>query len=266
VREGFEPSVPDQRYNALAKQRPPRRAKLKCAKIVPLRKIIAVKQRKRQPYDPYKITVDGKVRWQVNLPGTYRTREDGKQVRVRPRRTFSSAEEAHTYAKLKRVERDNYGVSAVSMDEKLRGDTLAAQRILVPYGISVLEAAEYYVSHMQRLERSETASGAIKALLEAKEADNLRPRYLKDLKLRLNRFSFEFGDRLLADIQPAEIEAWLRSLGLAALGRNSYRLRLNLLFEYGRKCGWVGSNPVTDVAKAKVREALPGILSVEQTA
>jgi integrase len=225
-----------------------------------------VKQRKRSPYDPYKITIGGKVRWQVNLPGTYRTRQDGKQVRVRPRKTFSSAQEAHTFARLKRIERDNYGVSAVSMDEKLRGDTLAAQQLLTPYGITVLEAAEYYVRHRQRLENSATVSDAVSALLEAKAADNLRPRYLKDLQLRLNRFSGEFSDRLLADIQPAEIELWLRSLGLAALGRNTYRLRLHLLFEHARKCGWVESNPLADVTKAKVRETVPGILTVEQSA
>jgi integrase len=225
-----------------------------------------VKERKRAPYDPYKITVEGKVRWQVNLPGAYRTLEDGRRVRVRPRRTFSSAQEAHTFAKLKRIERDNYGVSAVSMDEKLRGDTLTAQRLLAPYGISVLQAAEYYISHMQRLKESETVSGAIQSLLAAKEEDNLRPRYLKDLRLRLSRFSATYGGRLLADIAPAEIEAWLRSLALSPLGRNSYRLRLSVLFEYGRKCGWVDSNPVIDVAKAKVRDSLPGILTSQQVA
>jgi integrase len=227
---------------------------------------MAVKQRKRSPYDPYKITVKGKVRWQVSLPGTYRKKEDGKRVRVRPRRTFSNAEEAHTFALLKRRERENYGLSAVSMDETLRGDALAAQRVLAPYNVSILTAAEYYAQHMRQLQKSETVSGAVKALLKGKEADNLRRSYINDLRVRLTRFSSEFGDRLLADIEPAEIESWLRSLSLAPLGRNTYRLRLNTLFEYGRKCGWVAVNPVEHVAKAKVREALPGILTPEQTA
>jgi integrase len=225
-----------------------------------------VKQRKRSPYDPYKITVNGKVCWQVNLPGTYRTKEDGTRVRVRPRRTFSSAQEAHTFAKLKRVERSNYGVSAVSMDEMLRGDALAAQRLLAPFGVTILTAAEFYASHKERLERSETVSNAVRALLSAKQGDNLRPRYLVDLRCRLSRFSAAFGDRLLADLQPAELEAWLRSLALAPLGRNTYRWRLNTLFEYGRKCGWVASNPVSEVGKAKVRDRLPGLLSPEQAA
>jgi integrase len=143
---------------------------------------------------------------------------------------------------------------------------LAAQRILEPYGITVLEAAEYYVSHRERLEKSGTVKQAVRALLLAKKADNLRERYLRDLRLRLRRFEADFGNRLLADITPVEVESWLRSLSLAPLGRNTYQLRLNLLFEFGHKCGWVSANPLSNVAKAKVRESLPGILTVEQVA
>jgi integrase len=225
-----------------------------------------MKPRKRQPYDPYKVTIGGKVRWQVNLPGTSHTKKDGKVVRVRPRRTFSNAEEARTFADLKRHERRNHGVAAVSMDEKLRGDTLAAQKLLAPYGISVLEAAKYCVKHVERLKESETVANAVKSLLESKQADNLRPRYLTDLRLRLKRFSADFGGRLLADIEVIELEAWLRSLSLKPAGRNSYRDRLSVLFAYGCRCGWVDSNPVEQVSKAKVVDSLPGILSPDEAA
>jgi integrase len=220
----------------------------------------------KQKFEPYKVRIGDSIRWQVNLESEYRVRPEGKRVRVRPRRTFSSAEEARLFARLKRVERENHGTAGVSMDEKLRGDTLEAQRILAPFGVTVLDAAKYYALQMRRLTESETVSTTVKALLEAKSTDNLRPRYLKDLRLRLSRFALSFGDRKLADIQPAEIDAWLRSLCLAPLGRNSYRLRLNMLFEFGRKCGWTVSNPVSEVGKAKVRESLPGILSPEQVA
>jgi integrase len=225
-----------------------------------------MKPRKKQKFEPFKICLDGKTFWQVNLESEYRTRPDGARVRVRPRRTFSSAEEARTFAQLKRIERTNHGAEGVSMDEELRGECLKAQRILEPFGVTISYAAQYYALQMRRLTESETVSTTVKALLEAKSADNLRPRYLKDLRLRLARFEGDFGDRKLADIPPAEIEAWLRSLSLAPLGRNSYRLRLSTLFEYGRKCGWTTSNPIGEVGTAKVREVLPGILTPEQAA
>jgi integrase len=71
---------------------------------------------------------------------------------------------------------------------------------------------------------------------------------------------------LLANIEVIELEAWLRSLSLEPIGRNSYRDRLSVLFAYGRRCGWVGANLVEQVSKAKVRDSLPGILSPDEVA
>jgi Phage integrase, N-terminal SAM-like domain len=70
--------------------------------------------------------------------------------------------------------------------------------------------------------------------LAAKQADHLRPRYLKDLRVRLTRFSESFKDRKLADITTGEIDSWLRSLRVAPLTRNTFRTRLSVLFEYAR--------------------------------
>jgi integrase len=225
-----------------------------------------MKERKRQKFQPFKISLGGKTFWQVNLESEYQAKEDGRRVRVRPRRTFSSAEEARTFAQLKRVERANYGASGAAMDEKFRGDALEAQRILEPYSITVLDAALEYVRRMELVTRSETVSNAINSLLDAKRADNLRPRYLKDLRVRLTRFALNFGDRKLADIGSVEIDQWLRTLGLGPLSRNTFRARISTLFEFGRQCGWTETNPVSEVRKVKVTESLPGILTPEQAA
>ena len=58
----------------------------------------------------------------------------------------------------------------------------------------------------------------------------------------------------------------MRGLHQAPLSRNTYHLRLHTLFEYARQRGWVETNPLKDVARAKVIEGSPGILSVDQTA
>jgi integrase len=225
-----------------------------------------MKPRKKQKFEPFKIVLNGRTFWQVNLESEYRTREDGVRIRLRPRKTFSNAEEARTFANLKRVERANHGTAGVSMDEKLRGDALEAQRILEPYNITVLDAALEYVRHMELVTRSETVSKAISSLLDTKHADNLRPRYLKDLRVRLARFALNFGERKLADISPAEIDRWLRELGLSPLSRNTFRGRISVLFEYGRQCGWTNTNPVAEVRKIKVIESLPGILTPTEVA
>src|SRR5262249_55972050 len=102
--------------------------------------------------------------------------------------------------------------------------------------------------------------------LAAKKGDNLRPRYLGDLRDRLRRFNDSFAERKLSDISPAEIDHWLRDLGLAPLTRNTFHLRLSVFFEFARQRGWIQSNPMGDVPKAKVTGKPPGILTPEQAA
>jgi integrase len=202
------------------------------------------------------------VYWQVALGSEIR---NGRRFRLR--RTFLRLEEAETFARLKRIERTNRGTLGVSMDEKLRGDTLAAVGVLAPYGgVTVLDAARYYARQMEVITHSETVSGAITKLLAAKQSDGLSPRYLGDLRDRLGRFSNTFGPRKLADIAPMEIDRWLRDLGLAPLTRNSFHMRLHTLFEFGRQCRWLTVNPMADVSRAKVVGGTPGILTVEQAA
>jgi hypothetical protein len=71
-------------------------------------------QRKKQKFEPYKVRIGGRTMWQVNLESQTRER-DGQRIRVRPRRTFSSVEEARTFAELKRIERKNHGTLGISI-------------------------------------------------------------------------------------------------------------------------------------------------------
>ena len=60
--------------------------------------------------------------------------------------------------------------------------------------------------------------------------------------------------------------SWLRKLGVAPLTRNSFRLRLSVLWEFALLHGWTGTNPLSTVAKAKVMDQPAGILGPEQLA
>src|SRR6516162_9117802 len=88
------------------------------------------KQRKKQKFEPYKVRIGGRTMWQVNLESQIAQRSDGRRIRVRPRRTFSSVEEAREFANLKRIERKNRGKLGVSMPEGLRVDATQAAEIL----------------------------------------------------------------------------------------------------------------------------------------
>ena len=218
--------------------------------------------RKRDRLDPRPVRIGGKSFWQVDLGSEVKS--DGKRYRFR--KTFASHEEAETFAGIKKIERKNRGTASISMPERLRGEALEADRLLAPYNLSILELARQYVQRMEQSTKSETVSNALPLFLHAKKGDGMRPRYLRDLHDRLRRFASSFGERKLSDISATEIDQWLRNLGLAPLTRNTFHLRLSVFFEFARQRGWIGSNPMSDVPKAKVTGKPPGILTPEQAA
>jgi hypothetical protein len=224
------------------------------------------KQRKKQKFEPYKVRLGGRVMWQVNLESETINRH-GRSVRIRPRRTFSRVEDARTFAELKRIERKNRGTLAVSMPERLRVDALEAAEILRPFGVSLTQVAREYAGRRELSHKSEIVQNAVASFLTAKEAEGMRTRYLQDLRSRLGRFARDFAEHKVSDITSGELDAWLRDLCLAPLGRNTYHLRIHTLFEYCRTRGWVTTNPLEGVPRARVAQDGPvGILSVDQTA
>jgi integrase len=205
--------------------------------------------------------------WQINLESRTLTRADGTRARVRPRRTFTSLEEAKSFALLKRIERHNRGTLGVSMPDKLRTDAIEAAKLLEPYGVSLTEVIREYVTKREVSTKSVTVAEAITAFLQSKAKEGLRPRYTGDLEYRLGRFRESFADRKIADIEPGEIMSWLESLNQASLSRSVYRARLYLLYRYARTRGWAETNPLELVPRLKVpRGGKIGILTPEQAA
>jgi hypothetical protein len=211
------------------------------------------RQRKRDRLEPRRVVIKSRTLWQVNLGSELR---EGKRKRLR--RTFADRTEALTFAQLKIIERNNRGVAGISMPERLRGEALEAARLLQPYHVSVLDAAREYVRRRELVTKSETVANALESFLAAKTDDNMRERYLEDLRIRLSRFARTFGERKVADISSAEIDQWLRELHQAPLSRNTVHLRLHTFFEYARIRGWVEANPLKDIARGQGDPRQPG--------
>src|SRR6516162_6236616 len=144
-------------------------------------------KRKRDRLDPRKVRIGGKTFWQVALGS-----EVCAGVRHRLRKTFASREEAQTFAELRKIERTNHGRAGVTLSERLRGEAVEAARLLAPYGESILEVVRLHVQRKEFSTKSETVANAVRMLLVAKTEDNLRVRYLKDLRARLARFAASF--------------------------------------------------------------------------
>ncbi len=179
---------------------------------------------------------------------------------------FSDQGEAKTAFEIAYAAHENHGLAAHSFDAKGRGDALAALDILTPFGISLVDAAEYYADHHQSIQESKLVKDAVEELIKAKKQDGLSHRYTKDLRNRLDSFVLKFGERKIAELTGEQIETWLRELCVGPLTRNTFRMRLSVLFGFAQRRRWFLKNPLQEVEKAKWKGAEPGTLTPDQFA
>ena len=184
----------------------------------------------------------------------------------RNRRFFKDKAEAQTFVRLAEVQQENYGTAALSISDGLRVEAIECCELLLPYGKTLRDAAKFYVAHLKTITGSRKVSEVVADLLAARTADGMSRRYLGDLRVRLGRFVQSFGEEMIAGINAARIDEWLRGLGVGPVTRNTYRRRLAVLFSFAKRRGYVTENPVADVERAKEPETEIEILSVSQVA
>lgn len=190
----------------------------------------------------------------------------------RQRFFFKTRQEAQTRAEQLRITRKNEGLGALTIPEKLRVEALEADRLLKPFGRSLMDAVNYYLPHLRAQERTVLWDQCMSEFLAAKKGDEVSGRYLQDLTDKLRCFSRTFGDRAVASITGMEVDDWLRSLKthsgkqVSALTRNNFRRVLVVAFNFGVFRKYCLENPVVGTAKAKEVEKPVGILTVPQLA
>jgi integrase len=156
------------------------------------------------------------------------------------------------------------GEAAVTMPEQLRIDAIACADRLRPYGKTISDATEHFLTYLAATARSCTVAALVAEFNTAKRKDGASDRYLGDLRNRLDTFAEKFGALKVAEILPSQIDDWLRGLDVAGQTRNNFRRVLHVFFEFGKVRGYATHNPVTGTAKAKVVRGTPEIFTPEQ--
>src|SRR5262249_9656245 len=211
-----------------------------------------------------KVRVNGRTFYCVTWP---------KIGKGRNRQFFKDKTEAETVLAQKLVEQENYGTAGLSFNERQRAEFLECAEKLQPFGVTIRDAVNFYLPHLQAANRTCTTAELVDELLKVKEADGASERYLSDLKSRLTQFSDTFDGKPVAEITSRQIDDWLRSLSdkgtgkrLAPVTRNNFRRLLIVAFNFARERGYCVGNPAEKAARAKVVETAVGILTVDQTA
>jgi len=171
----------------------------------------------------------------------------------RTRRFFKRKQDAGIYLEQCRIQQRNYGIAALSISDALRVEAIECSKKLAKFGKTLRHATDFFVTHLRNVAGSRKVHEVIDELLAARKTDHCSPRYLGDLRVRLNRFSEVFGDQMIAAVTAREIDDWLRSLQVGAVTRNTFRRRLAALFGFAKRRAYLAENPVPDVERAKER-------------
>ena len=181
----------------------------------------------------------------------------------RTRKFFPTRRAANTWLRKTVARIRKEGEGAIHMPEQLRVEAVSCAEKLQAYGKTLAEATEHFLAHLASVHRSCTVSALIAEFNISKAQDGASARYLKDLKNRLRRFDDDYRAKLVAEVQPSEIDDWLRNLKVAAQTRNNFRTVLRTLFEFAVMRGYARDNPTAKTAKAKVVRGSPEIFTPE---
>jgi len=197
-----------------------------------------------------------------NLKFVVGYREAGK----RKRSFFETKDAAKSFVSFKNAELKQNGVEHAEFPTSLRLMAQEAMEKLRPFKKSITDAVDHYVAHLEANKRSCTAQQLVSELLKAKAKDDLSDRHLNTLESRLGYFARHFDGRLVAEITAADIDDWLRSLGVGPVTRNHYRTAAYSAFKFAVKRRYATANPVEETDKVKEPSGEIGILTINQTA
>lgn len=181
----------------------------------------------------------------------------------RTRKFFGTRRAGEAWLRKTSARMTKEGESAIHMPEQLRVEAVACADRLKPYSRTLTDATDHLIAHLETVQRSCTVSTFFPTFLANKKADGASAEYLQDLKNRLERFEVTFGARNIAEIQPVEVDDWLRDLGLSAQSRKNFRTVLKTFFGAAVDAQYAQQNPVSK-KKIKIIQGEVGIFTPAQ--
>lgn len=142
----------------------------------------------------------------------------------------------------------------------------SACKILEPFNISVLEAAQFYAKAHAGIVSSVTVYEASQAFLKAKHEDKLSDVYVDTLQKHLRKICEQFALLKMIEVKTYEIDNWLRSLKCSPRTRNNIRNTMITLWKWAMSQSFIPygktAPELTSVAKEPKNEV--ELLSPEQ--
>ena len=187
----------------------------------------------------------------------------GKVEGRRQRFFFATKAQAEKFLEVKKRERENLGIQALTLNHEERSEYLTVKAKLKETGVSLFEAVDFFLSHGSKCQ-PRTVGQTISECLGSKEASGRRKRYLQELRCSLRSFALGREEKLCSEISPQEVEGWLNGQGWRMTTRAGYLQNLRTLFSFAKARGYCQGNPAEVVEKPTPEVIAPRVLSIVQ--
>lgn len=185
---------------------------------------------------------------------------------VLKQRYLATTGEAEALADRWVIESGNAGAkAAAAISEADKRFLMEAKESLAPFGKTLPDALAFYLAHLRSTQSSKPVRDVVDALLLHRQRKGKSDRYQNDLRVRLQRFEKQFGERHIADITREEVEAWLDTLTVAPVTYNNFRRLLHVLWAFALDKQWARENVISRIEAQTIKADRPGILTIAQT-
>jgi integrase len=164
---------------------------------------------------------------------------------------------------------ETHGREAIVLLPREMSDFIVARDTLAKYGETINEAVKARVDYWEQIRRCKLTVGQFKDEYVTRKEEmlarqELRPSHVRDIRLRLKRFCWNFADRQIAAITFEEIETWLIGLKLSTQSLRNYHTVISGLFNDAVKRELRAKNPMDKIAKPPKSSTPPEIFTVDE--
>ncbi|MFZ3376815.1 MAG: tyrosine-type recombinase/integrase [Chthoniobacterales bacterium] len=173
--------------------------------------------------------------------------------------------EAETFLQISKVRQENEGTAALSIPETLRIEAVKCERLLKPVNATLTDAVQFFLKHAKPVGGTKSLADAIREILDSKRRAGKRESYIRILGWVLNAFEREFQGRNVNEITRQDVESWVDRIENLTTRKNRIR-DLSILFDFCRRRGYCGSNPLENIERPVVSGKRPEIFTVNEAA
>lgn len=180
------------------------------------------------------------------------------------RRFFKEEKDADIYLEQQKIQLANYGTAGANLDERLRGKAIAADEILSPHGLDLVDAAKHYRDFILATKGGIPLPDAVERFKKTRAGAEYSPIYRKALAHRIDRFAQTYATKTTRQVTSSDVDAFLGGCG-AVESVKGYRSTIKAFFNFLIEEEQCEKNPVRKGKTDEIAYSVE-ILSPEQCA